>query len=261
MIQTVGHKLRILDLAQHDWIVVKIGTSTLAPDGKIDTAYLDNLAGQIANINHERWLKTILVTSGAILAGRDFMRLSQLYRVDEKQAAAAIGQPLLMKLYREAFASHNHHVAQVLLTKEDCLDSIRTDNVRQMFFRLFSWNTVPIVNENDSVATEEIVFGDNDLLAAHVAVMANCKAVFLLTDVDGYLDGQGAVVPYLLNITDDMINQAKLLQSNGTGGIASKLAAGQITSRNEIPLIIANGREPDVLNRIVQGASIGTLCS
>lgn len=260
MTKLTKNQVGTLNLGLDDWIVVKVGTSTLAPAGQIDTAYLDNLAGQIATINNERWLKTILVTSGAILAGRDFMRLSQLHHVSEKQAAAAIGQALLMDSYREAFAGHNRYVAQVLLTKDDCLSPTRANNIQEMFFRLFSWNTVPIVNENDSVATEEIVFGDNDLLAAQVAVMAACKAVILLTDVNGYIEDQSTVVPYLSNITDDDVNQAKPLHSNGTGGIASKLAAAQITSSKRIPLIIANGRETDVLSRIVCGEPIGTLC-
>src|ERR1051325_5067738 len=171
-------------------IVVKIGTSTLVRHGAVDEDYIAGIARQVAHL-HEHHYRVVIVSSGAVRLGLDAIGRERASRLPEKQAAAAIGQSLLMRAYRRAFNEVNLHVAQLLLTRADVSDRRRFLNARHTVTQLFDWGVVPIVNENDTVAVEEIRFGDNDTLAALTAMVAEAELCLLLSDVDGfYLPGQ-----------------------------------------------------------------------
>ena len=166
-------------------LVVKIGTSTLVRRGGLDQEYLAGLAAQIAALRADDW-RTIVVTSGAVRLGLDIIGVPRVQTLAEKQAAAAIGQSLLMRAYRKALEPHGLHVAQLLLTRADMADRRRFLNARHTVRQLFKWGVVPIVNENDTVATDEIKVGDNDTLAALTALVCEADKVLLLSDIDGF---------------------------------------------------------------------------
>lgn len=243
-------------------IVVKVGTSTLT-GGKenLDINYMSDLVRQICQVVDEGH-RVVLVTSGAIRSGMAALGLKSMLSLSEKQAAAAVGQSLLMHLYRELFARHGRHVGQVLLTREDVEDRERFKNARRTFQQLFRWSVVPIVNENDTVSTEEIKFGDNDVLAALTALATDAKMVILLSDVDGFFIKTSKGVPYLVQeireLNDLIWQSAGKAGKLGTGGMLSKLQAAEITMNCGILMVLANGRTPDVVPRIVHGERLGT---
>jgi glutamate 5-kinase len=176
-----------------------------------------------------------------------------------KQAAAAVGQGLLMEVYSAAFAACDRAVAQVLLTRQDLGDRSRYVNARHTLTALLRLGVVPIINENDTVAVEEIRVGDNDTLAALVASLVQAERLVLLTDVPGFLLADGTVLPEVAEITPELLALAGGAGSpNGTGGMSTKLQAATIAAEAGIPTVIARGREPGVLASIFQGATIGT---
>src|SRR2546430_1261686 len=177
-------------------LVVKVGTSTLTgPDGGIDTDYVGDLASELAALVNGRQ-RVVLVTSGAIRAGCERLGWGNRPRtVPMKQAAAAVGQGRLMEMYAAAFGRQGLAVGQLLLPRHDASDRARYVNARNTLSTLLRQAVVPIINENDTVAVEEIRFGDNDTLAAQVAAMAHADLLVLLTDVDGLLDRDGNVIP------------------------------------------------------------------
>ena len=240
-------------------LVVKIGTSTLVRDGEISQSFIADLARQIAVLRAEDW-RVAVVSSGAVRAGLDVIGRDKANNLAEKQAAAAIGQSLLMREYRVALAPHDLHVAQILLTRADVSDRRRFLNARHTFEQLFAWDVVPIVNENDSVSTEEIRVGDNDTLAALTALVAQADKVLLLSDVDGfYLPGNSAPESEISEITPAIIAAAGGAGSIGaTGGMKTKLDAARIATDAGVELIIASGRAPDVAVRVAREEQIGT---
>ncbi len=240
-------------------LVVKIGTSTLVRDGEISQSFIADLARQIAVLRGEDW-RVAVVSSGAVRAGLDVIGRDKANNLAEKQAAAAIGQSLLMREYRVALAPHDLHVAQILLTRADVSDRRRFLNARHTFEQLFAWDVVPIVNENDSVSTEEIRVGDNDTLAALTALVAQADKVLLLSDVDGfYLPGNSAPESEIPEITPAIIAAAGGAGSIGaTGGMKTKLDAARIATDAGVELIIASGRAPDVAVRVAREEQIGT---
>ncbi|HVF09851.1 MAG TPA: glutamate 5-kinase [Abditibacteriaceae bacterium] len=240
-------------------IVVKIGTSTIIRDGAVDEEYVGQVACQVAALREERY-RVAIVTSGAIRVGLDTIGRERAVRLPEKQAAAAIGQSLLMRTYRRAFSQTDMHVAQVLLTRSDVADRRRFLNARHTMAQLFKWGVVPVVNENDTVATEEIRFGDNDSLAALTALVAEADQVLLLSDIDGfYLPGASRPVPVVERITKAMEEAAGGAGSTaGTGGMRTKIEAARIATHAGIELVIAHGRTENVIQRVARGEALGT---
>ena len=240
-------------------IVVKIGTSTIIRNGAVDEEYLSQVARQVAALRAAR-CRVAIVTSGAIRVGLDTIGRERAVRLPEKQAAAAIGQSLLMRTYRRAFAESEIHVAQVLLTRSDVADRRRFLNARHTMAQLFKWGVVPVVNENDTVATEEIRFGDNDSLASLTALVAEADQVLLLSDVDGfYLPGESAPMPTIERITKAIEEAAGGAGSTaGTGGMRTKIEAARIATHAGIELVIAHGRAENVIERVARGEAIGT---
>ena len=178
----------------------------------------------------------------------------------EKQAAAAIGQSLLMRAYRRTFEGHGLPVAQLLLTRGDIGDRRRFLNARHTMTQLFSWNVVPIVNENDTVATEEIRFGDNDALASLTALVAEADCVLLLSDIDGfYLPEHDAPESEIAQITPEIEAAAGGAGSiGGTGGMKTKIEAARIATQAGIEFVIAHGRDREIVSRVARGEGVGT---
>ena len=240
-------------------LVVKIGTSTLVRDGEISQSFIADLARQIARLRAENW-RVALVSSGAVRAGLDVLAREKANNLAEKQAAAAVGQSLLMREYRVALLPHQLHVAQILLTRADVADRRRFLNARHTFEQLFAWGVVPVVNENDSVSTEEIRVGDNDTLAALTVLVSQADKVLLLSDVDGfYLPNRSAPEREIGEITPAIWAAAGGAGSAGaTGGMKTKLDAARIATDAGIELVIASGRALDVVLRVARGEAIGT---
>jgi len=240
-------------------IVVKIGPGPIVRGGVVDEAYISGIARQISDLRAQR-CRTVIVTSGAVRTGLDVIGRARAVRLPEKQAAAAVGQSLLMRAYRRAFAEFDLHVAQLLLTRADLADRRRFLNARHTMTQLFKWDVVPIVNENDTIATEEIRFGDNDNLAALAALVAEADLVLNLSDVEGfYMPGEKKPVRRIEAITPEIEAAAGGAGSiGGTGGMRTKIEAARIAMQAGIEMVIAPGRAPDIVARVVRGDEIGT---
>jgi len=235
-------------------VIVKIGSSSLTVD---DTAAA-RLAEEVGSLIKKGY-SFVIVTSGAIAIGCG--RLGYRTRPKEMarlQAAAAAGQSVLMRRYDEAFASVGITAAQVLLTHADLAERDRANNARQALAALLDASAVPIINENDTVATEEIRFGDNDQLAAMVAPLVSADVVILLTDVDGVLDDKGKRIAVLRE--DSNVGQvASRGERVGTGGMASKIDAARKGARSGASVVIASARKPGTITQVLAGADVGTL--
>lgn len=247
-------------------IVIKVGTSTLAhATGNLNIRRVEQLCkvlSDLKNSGHE----LVLVSSGAIGMGVGKLGLRERPTdMPSKQAAAAIGQCELMYTYDKLFSEYHHTVAQILLTGSDIQNEQRRDNFHNTLFRLLELGAIPIINENDTIATEEIVIGDNDTLAAVVAESVNADLLILLSDIDGLYTADPREYPDALlihtvsEITPDLLALAGGSGSSlGTGGMATKLHAAQTVNAAGIDMVIANGADPDVLYAIADGAPIGT---
>ena len=250
-------------------IVIKIGTSTLAHStGHLNIRLVEHLCkvvSDIKNAGHE----VILVSSGAI--GMGVGKLGLLCRpkdIPTKQAAAAVGQCELMYTYDKLFSEYNHTVAQLLITGADVENATRHDNFRNTLNRLLELKALPIINENDTVATEEIVIGDNDTLAAIVAQSVEADLLVLLSDIDGlytadpHKDLNATLIPHIDAITDEIrALGGGSASTQGTGGMATKLHAAQICMDSGCDMIITNGCRPDDLYDILDGKTVGTTFS
>lgn len=247
-------------------IVVKVGTSTLAhATGHLNIRRVEELCrvlSDLKNAGHE----VILVSSGAIGMGVGKLGLKgRPQDMATKQAAAAVGQCELMYTYDKLFAEYNHTVAQILLTGADLRDDARRGNFHSTLFRLLEMGVLPIINENDSVATDEISIGDNDTLGAIVAVNAEADLLILLSDIDGLYDADphkcadAKLLPEVRELNDDILKLAGGKGSAlGTGGMTTKLQAAKIATESGIDMVIANGADPQNLYRIVDGEAVGT---
>lgn len=247
-------------------IVVKVGTSTLAhPTGRLNIQRVEALVkvlSDLKNAGHE----IVLVSSGAIGMGVGKLMLSgKPSDMPTKQAAAAVGQCELMYTYDKLFAEYNHTVAQILLTGEDIENEKRRHNCENTLRRLLELGALPIINENDTVATEQIEIGDNDTLAAIVGRSVQAELVILLTDIDGlftadpHKDPNGKLISLVEEITPELMELAGGAGSKqGTGGMMTKLLAAQIAGRAGCDMVIANGKKPEILYRIVEGEPVGT---
>ena len=248
-------------------IVVKVGTRVLTRDnGTLDLGQIKSLAAQIQQLRTEG-RRVVLISSGAVGAGMSQLKLmSRPTELGKLQAVAAVGQTNLIEAYDSEFQSHGAHAAQVLLTAEDLSDRGRYLNVRNTLFELLDMNVVPIVNENDTVAVDELMltFGDNDRLAALVTNALRAPLLVVLSDVDGLYDGlpthpNSKVIPTVRQI-DGSIDRLVSDRQNtlSRGGMKSKLDAARIVTNAGENVIIASGREPEVLPRLLQGELLGT---
>jgi glutamate 5-kinase len=203
--------------------------------------------------------RLVLVTSGAVRAGAEALGWTQRPRsVPMKQAAAAVGQGRLMALYQQAFAEHGRVVAQVLLTRQLAQDRVSYVNARNTLSTLLREGVLPVINENDTVAVEEIQFGDNDTLAALAAALVDARLLVLLTNVDGLLDAEGRVVPEVRGFTPELRELAGGAGKHGSGGMATKLRAAEIAGAAGVRTVVARGRHPDVVASIARGEALGT---
>lgn len=245
-------------------LVVKVGSSLLTRtvEGQsrfLDPIAFDMIARQIDDLMNDR-RQVVLVSSGAMAAGSMQLGKSALpKRISEKQAWAALGQPHLMRHYEEVFRPRSRLVGQVLLTHDDLTHRSRYLNARRTLMTLIGLGALPIVNENDTVAVEEIKVGDNDNLSAQVASLIEADLLIILTIVEGLLR-DGAVVPVVQRIDKKVIDLAGGPGSSiGIGGMVTKLEAARLAGSMGIPTIVASGRKPNVLRRILDGEEEGTL--
>ncbi|NLU23368.1 MAG: glutamate 5-kinase [Clostridiales bacterium] len=247
-------------------IVVKVGTSTLAHrTGLLNIRRVEKLCrvlSDLKNAGHEM----ILVSSGAIGMGVGKLSLgARPADMPTKQAAAAVGQCELMYTYDKLFSEYRHNVAQILLTGSDVEQPERRRNFHNTLTRLLELGALPIINENDTVATEEINIGDNDTLSAIVAANIGADLLVLLSDIDGLYDAdphthpEAKIIPEVHGVTPEILALAGGSGSGlGTGGMVTKLHAAQIAAAAGTDMVIANGEEPEVLYAIVDGVPVGT---
>jgi glutamate 5-kinase len=236
-------------------VIVKIGSKSLAGDA------WERLAAEVAALRGRAQRNLVIVSSGAIALGVTKLGLkSRPKDMAWLQAAAAAGQSVLMQRYEEAFGKVGLVVAQVLLTHADLADRSRTNNARNALAALLEARAIPIINENDAVAVEEIKFGDNDQLAAMVTPLCEADLLVLLSDVEGLLDGDGHRVPFVRSIAREARHLAGESTSGvGTGGMASKVEAARRATLAGSHVVIAAAREPHILTRILAGEDVGTL--
>lgn len=247
-------------------IVIKIGSAVLTGQKGLDRVMIHRLSDQIAELRNEG-REILVVSSGAIASGMRKLGFPEKPRsIPHKQATAAVGQSFLMQAWEEAFDKHDVLVAQVLLTGDDLGHRQRYLNARNTLETLIEWRIVPIINENDTVAVEEIKFGDNDQLAVLIGGLVGADLIIILTDIAGLYDHDPKTCPSARLITEVHRVDRRVLScassqasSTGTGGMVSKLLAAKKSLAIGIPLIIAPGRDRDVLLRLVQGECLGTL--
>lgn len=248
-------------------IVVKIGSGVLTGEGNgLDRAIIAGLAAQVARLRQDG-REIIIVSSGAIAAGRGKLELEERPRtIPQKQAAAAIGQPRLMHAYEDAFACHGCTVAQLLLTRDDLASRRRFLNARATIDTLLTFGMIPVINENDTVSVDEIKFGDNDNLSALVTNLADAHLLLILTDIDGLYEADPRYNPdarliHLVNRITREVEQAAgdSGSSVGTGGMATKVAAAKRAGQYGVPTIMLNGRRPELIADALTGKEVGTL--
>jgi len=246
-------------------IVVKVGTSTLAYDnGRANIRHMSALVRVLADIMNSGD-QVVLVSSGAIGIGCGKLRLAaRPTDTPGRQAVSTVGQCELMFMYDKLFSEYNYPVGQLLITKADIEDAERRDNLSNAFEKLFALGAVPIVNENDSVAVEEIVYGDNDCLSAMVACLIKADMLIMLTDIDGLYDGDpGDKKAHLITEVKEITPALEQLaggagSSQGTGGMVTKLHAARIATEAGITTYIVNGEDAGNIYRVLDGAPIGT---
>ncbi len=257
-------------MADKKRIVIKIGSSSLQhkETGDLDYTKLDVLVRELCNLRN-MGKDVVLVTSGAIAVGEKAIlpNREEDNPIAVKQACAAVGQARLMMIYQKIFAEYNQVAAQILMTKNTIVDNLNRYNARNTFAELFKLGVIPIVNENDTVATYEIEIGDNDTLSAIVASLVEADALLLLSDIDGlYTDDPRTnpdvkYIEVVEELTDELMNMGKAStgSSVGTGGMTTKLQAAKIASSTGVDMVIANSKDIKVIHRILSGQNIGTL--
>ncbi len=250
-------------------IVVKIGSSSLThkETGDLDLLKLEKLVRVLTNLRN-MGKDVVLVSSGAIAVGRNKMGLDDgKLTLPQKQACAAIGQAQLMMIYQKLFSEYGQNVAQVLMTKVTMVNEPNRTNAMNTFNELLELGVIPIVNENDTVSTYEIQFGDNDRLSAIVSTLTNADLLILLSDIDGmYTDDpnrnpDAMLIKVVDEINEDLESMGKdtSTSSVGTGGMSAKIGAAKIATKSGVDMIIANGRDVHVVEEIINGKDVGTL--
>lgn len=256
-------------LTEKNRIVLKIGSSSLThpATGELNLWKIERLVRIICDLKGEG-KEVVLVSSGAIAAGRQALGgQKRPDTISEKQAYAAVGQARLMMVYQKLFSEYNCVAAQVLLTKDTMTNDVSRYNAQNTFDELLSLGTVPIVNENDTVSTHEIQFGDNDRLSAIVAALIGADLLILLSDIDGlYMDDprtnpQARFISLVEEITPKLLSMGKDTSGSdvGTGGMSAKLAAARIATDSGSDMIIANGADVDIIHDLMKGEDKGTL--
>jgi len=247
-------------------VLIKVGTNLITDANGIRKSFLRNLVKQVSDL-YKKGIEVLIVSSGAIGAGIKRMSLKRKsLSLPEKQAVAAVGQIILMQEYKQLFRENNIPVAQVLLDHDDVKNKVKNANARNTISKLLEWKVIPVINENDTVATDEIKFGDNDALAGIVGSLVNCGLVIILTDVDGVYDKNPRrykEARFIERIDDEnrnIIDEVKTRGKTelGRGGMLSKLEVAKNLSYIGIPVVIANGNKKDVLRRIIRGGKEGT---
>ncbi|MCR5801364.1 MAG: glutamate 5-kinase [Lachnospiraceae bacterium] len=262
------------DLKFKKRIVVKIGSSSLqhAQTGGMDYARMEKLVRELCNLKN-RGMDVILVSSGAIAAGRNAVNMKAhrtgcgAMTMAEKQACSAIGQARLMMTYQKLFGEYNQLTAQILMTKNTVLDDTNRINAINTFTELMDMGAIPVVNENDTVATHEIEIGDNDTLSAIVSAMVGADLLILLSDIKGlYTDDprknpDAKLLDTVEDLTDEILEMGKgsTGSSVGTGGMNTKLTAAQIATRSGADMIICSSEDLGILNRLIDGSNEGTI--
>jgi glutamate 5-kinase len=247
-------------------VVIKVGSSTLSfPNGRINLQRVEELTTVLAGI-HQNDLEIILVTSGAVAIGGGILGVDEKPAdLAEKQALAAIGQSELIKIYQKFFEYYKQVVAQVLLTKDGITNPVRRKNAFNTLSSLLEMNILPIINENDTVSTHGVRFGNNDVLSAHVAELIQADLLIMLSDIDGLFtedpkkSKNARFISTVTHISQKMEQSAKGSDNSfGTGGMATKLDAVKICFEAGIDTILANGKEPGIIKAIMKGEEIGT---
>jgi glutamate 5-kinase len=247
-------------------IVVKIGTSSLSyPSGRMNFHSIEKLAYVLSAVRR-RGVQVILVTSGAIGVGAGRVGLTKRPKeLAKKQALAAVGQADLIKIYQKFFDEYNQIVAQVLLTKDVVVIPRRNDNARSTLLKLLEMGIIPIINENDTIATYEIEIGDNDTLSAMVATLVEADLLVMLSDIDGLYsadprtEDKAEIIHSVLEITPELEELASGAGSSfSTGGMITKISAAKICLKDGIDCLIASGSDPSILFDVLEGREVGT---
>lgn len=249
-------------------IVIKIGSSTITHEqtGSLNLMKLEKLIRVLVDLRNQG-KEVVLVSSGAIAVGRKALGLKEK-PTDKaiKQACAAVGQARLMMVYQKLASEYNQVLSQVLMTKYTMTNDLSRENAQNTFRELLNFGVIPIVNENDTVSTDEIEFGDNDTLSALVAALIHADLLILLSDIDGlYTDDphtnpDAVFIDFVEQIEDNLYEMGKgSFSSVGTGGMVTKIAAAKIAVDSGADMVIANGKDVSIINEIIAGAKIGTL--
>ena len=254
------------DLIKCKRVVVKVGTSSITyPTGNVNLGKMEHLARELSDL-HSAGRELVLTTSGAVGAGVGRLNCPPPSNLPEKQALAAVGQGVLMHMYEKLFSEYSKSVAQVLLTRDCFSVPERYLNSRHTIFSLLRYGVIPIINENDTVAVEELKFGDNDTLSAMVACNVDADLLIILSDIDGFYDSDprknksARLISEVSEITASMNENSKTKGSSlSSGGMLTKLSAARLTMANGIPMVIANSGEHNVIRRTANGENIGTL--
>lgn len=259
--------MRTIHMKEIQRVVVKLGTSTLTHGtGLINIERIESIIRQLADL-HNMGYEIIIVTSGAIGAGVGRLSMKERPKnMPEKQAAAAVGQSVLLHMYQKIFSEYGKITGQILLTRNDISDRKRFINARNTFNALLGLNVIPIVNENDAVVVDEIKVGDNDTLSAYVAALIEADLLILLSDIDGLYDGDPRTKPdaQLIHEVQEITHEIRALaggagSSLGTGGMHTKIKAADIATAGGCSMIIANGASDNILRRVLKGEAVGTL--
>ena len=250
-------------------VVVKIGSSSLNYEetGSLNFTKLEHLVRELCNLRN-RGMDVCLVSSGAIAVGRQSLGMTERPReLSTKQACAAVGQARLMMIYQKLFAEYNQVAGQVLMTKNTMVNPVSRENAKNTFDELFRLGAIPIVNENDTVSTYEMQFGDNDTLSAIVASLIGADLLILLSDIDGlftddpHKNPDAKLIEVVEKMDSDILGMAKSTTGSdvGTGGMATKLTAAKIATLSGTDMIIANGDNIYSINDVMNGKKVGTL--
>jgi glutamate 5-kinase len=249
-------------------VVIKIGSSSLTypQTSNMNFKKLEKLVREICDIKNQG-MDVCLVSSGAITVGRMAMGLTERPTgIATKQACAAVGQAWLMTTYQKMFAEYHQISAQILMTKDTIIDNESRKNAQNTFDELFRLGVVPIINENDTISTYEIQFGDNDTLSALVTSMVGADLLILLSDIDGLftddpnVNKDAMLIPVIESIDEKILDMAKGTASTvGTGGMATKLNAAKIATHSGADMVIANGKDLSIIHKIIQGRFKGTV--
>ena len=249
-------------------VVVKIGSSSLNYEetGSLNFTKLEHLVRELCNLRN-RGMDVCLVSSGAIAVGRQSLGMNERPReLSTKQACAAVGQARLMMIYQKLFAEYNQVAGQVLMTKNTMVNPVSRENAKNTFDELFRLGAIPIVNENDTVSTYEMQFGDNDTLSAIVASLIGADLLILLSDIDGLFtddphhNPNAEFIHVVKNLDENLMRMGKDTSSAvGTGGMSTKLSAAKIATTSGADMIIANGEDFHIIHKLLQGRDYGTL--